>query len=257
VSRRADIITAAVAVAVHAVAALAIARQERRPAPVKRPIEVEFRHPEPPPAPPPPPIAAPVPPPPAPRVSPRPIARKVAINTPARPTPIPPAPTPEPPSRKPAAPPVYGIAMESPIDASSAIAAPRGGSGLGVTAGGNRHGVVGGAVGGTGSGPAAPAAELSIKKMPEVDTDACGRSIHYPPEAERAGIEGKIRLRVALDARGQVTSARVLRGIGHGLDQAAVEALTHRCRFTPAIGSDGHPVAFVIESYTFAFELPR
>jgi len=227
---------------------------------VKRPIEVEFRSPEPPPAPPPPPIAAPVPPPPAPRVSPRPIARKVAINTPARPTPIPAAPilpsAPEP-TKRAAAPPVYGIAMESPTDASSAVAAPRGGSGLGVTAGGSRHGVVGGAVGGTGSGPAAPAAELSIKKMPEVDTDACGRSIHYPPEAERAGIEGKIRLRVALDARGQVTSARVLRGIGHGLDQAAVEALTHRCRFTPAIANDGRPVPFVIESYTFAFELPR
>jgi protein TonB len=256
VSRRADIVTAAVAVAVHAVAALAVARQERRPAPVKPPIEVEFRHAEPPP-PAPPPIAAPVPPPPAPRLAPRPIARKVAIATPARPTPIPPAPTPEPPSRRPAAPPVYGIAMESPTDASSAVAAPRGGSGLGVATGGSRRGVVGGAVGGTGSGPAGPAAELSIKKMPEVDTDACGRSINYPPEAERAGIEGKVRLRVALDARGQVTSARVLRGIGYGLDQAAVEALTHRCRFTPAIGGDGHPVAFVIESYSFAFELPR
>ena len=93
--------------------------------------------------------------------------------------------------------------------------------------------------------------------MPEIDTEACGRTIHYPPEAERAGIEGKVRLRVALDARGHVTSARVLRGLGYGLDQAAVDALTHRCRFTPAIATDGRPTPFVIESYTFDFELPR
>jgi protein TonB len=107
------------------------------------------------------------------------------------------------------------------------------------------------------SGPVGPASELSIKQMPEVDTDACGRSIGYPAAAESAGIEGKVRLRVALDARGHVTSARVLRGLGYGLDEAAVEALMHRCRFTPAIASDGRPAPFVIESYTFAFELPR
>ena len=100
-------------------------------------------------------------------------------------------------------------------------------------------------------------AVLAIKTMPEVDTDACGRSISYPPEAERAGVEGKVRLRVALDARGRVSSARVLRGLGHGLDEAAVEALTHRCRFTPAIATDGRLVPFVIESYSFSFELPR
>jgi len=130
----------------------------------------------------------------------------------------------------------------------------RGGTGLAAP---------GGKGGGTRGGPPGPpgepgaGGELAIKTMPEVDTDACGRSISYPPEAERAGIEGKVRLRVALDARGRVSSARVLRGLGHGLDEAAVEALTRRCRFTPAIATDGRPVAFVIESYSFVFELPR
>jgi protein TonB len=142
--------------------------------------------------------------------------------------------------------------MESPTDASSSVAVSRGGSGLGVAAG-PRPGAATGSV----AGVAGPARELAIARMPEVDTDACGRSIGYPPEAERAGIEGKVRLRVALDARGQVMSARVLRGLGHGLDQAAVEALSRRCRFTPAIATDGRAVPFVIESYTFTFELPR
>ena len=148
-------------------------------------------------------------------------------------------------------PPVYGFAMESPTDASSAVAAVRGGTGI-AAPGGKSGGTRGGPPGEPGAG-----GELAIKTMPEVDTDACGRSISYPPEAERAGIEGKVRLRVALDARGRVSSARVLRGLGHGLDEAAVEALTRRCRFTPAIATDGRPVPFVIESYSFVFELPR
>jgi protein TonB len=256
VSRRADIVTAALAIAAHAVVGFAITRQDARPKPAKRTIDVEFRKPTPPP--PPPPVAAQPEPAPAKQPAPRPIARKVAVRTLApKASPAPPSPTPPAPAAAPApkaAPPVYGIAMESPTDASSAVAAPRGGSGRGVAGGVGRQ--PSGAPGGTGSGPAI-AAELSIKQMPEVDTEACGRSIGYPAEAERAGIEGKVRLRVALDARGKVTSARVLRGLGYGLDQAAVEALTHRCRFTPAIAADGRPAPFVIESYTFAFELPR
>jgi periplasmic protein TonB len=248
VSRRADIVTAAVAVAVHAVAAIAIAHQHPRAVAVRpRPVEVELRRPPPPPPPQgaaPRPTAAP-----APR-APRPIARKVALSP--APQPIPPAPSP--PRRAAPLPPVYGFAMESPTDASSTIAAARGGAGIADPAGkgGNPRGGPPGPPGETGAG-----GELAIKTMPEVDTDACGRSISYPPEAERAGIEGKVRLRVALDARGRVSSARVLRGLGHGLDEAAVEALTRRCRFTPAIASDGRPVPFVIESYSFLFELPR
>jgi protein TonB len=112
-----------------------------------------------------------------------------------------------------------------------------------------------GSSGGAGSG--AFASELEIKQMPEIDTEACGRSIAYPEEAERNGIEGKVRLRVTLDERGRVSGVRVLSGLGHGLDQAAVDALKHRCKFTPAIARDGRPVPFIVESYTFNFELPR
>jgi len=228
------------------VAAIAIAHQRPRAVAVRpRPVEVEFRRPAP--TSPPPQVAAPRPTP-APR-APRPIARKVAISP--APQPIPPAPSPAPAPKAAPLPPVYGFAMESPTDVSAAVAAVRGGTGIAAP---------GGKGGGTrGAPPGEPGAggELAIKTMPEVDTDACGRSISYPPEAERAGIEGKVRLRVALDARGRVSSARVLRGLGHGLDEAAVEALTRRCRFTPAIATDGRPVPFVIESYSFVFELPR
>ena len=244
-ARRADIVTTVVAVAVHAVAALAVAHQRPRKAAVRpRPVEVEFRRPAP--APPPQPQAQAPRPTPPPRAA-RPIARKLAMSPAPRPMPTAPR-------RAATLPPVYGFAMESPTDASSAIAAARGGTGLadpGVSSKG-AHGGAPAARGEPGAGGV-----LAIKTMPEVDTDACGRSIAYPPDAERAGVEGKVRLRVALDARGRVSSARVLRGLGHGLDEAAVEALTHRCHFTPAISTDGQPVPFVIESYSFLFELPR
>jgi protein TonB len=253
VFRRPDIVTAVVAIAVHAVVALVVVQQRPRPVVVRpRPVEVEFKRPAPEPPPPPPQAAAPRP---TPQRAPRPIARKVAMSSAPKPVPSTlSAPQDPPPRRAAPLPPVYGFAMESPTDVGSSIAAAQGGSGIAEPGAKGR--------GARGSAPAAPGepgagGELSIKTMPEVDTDACGRSITYPPDAERAGVEGKVRLRVALDARGRVSSARVLRGLGHGLDEAAVDALTHRCRFTPAIATDGRAVAFVIESYSFVFELPR
>ena len=78
-----------------------------------------------------------------------------------------------------------------------------------------------------------------------------------PREAEESGTEGEVRLRVSLTEEGRVHAVRVLSGLGHGLDAAAVDAIKNRCKFKPAIGRDGQPVAFVIESYKFHFELPR
>ena len=48
-----------------------------------------------------------------------------------------------------------------------------------------------------------------------------------PAEAEQLGIEGDVKLRVELDDKGKVHGIKVLSGLGHGLDQAAVYALTH------------------------------
>jgi TonB family protein len=87
--------------------------------------------------------------------------------------------------------------------------------------------------------------------------DACGRTITYPRDAEALGIEGDVKLRVSLDEHGSVRELAVLSGLGHGLDQAAEHALRSQCRFAPAIDSDENPMAYVIASYTFHFELPR
>jgi TonB family protein len=93
--------------------------------------------------------------------------------------------------------------------------------------------------------------------MPEVDTEACGRAAVYPHDAEQSGKEGDVRLRVALTEQGRVHDVRVLTSMGRGFDTAAVDAIKNRCKFKPAISRDGQPVAFVIQSYTFHFEMPR
>lgn len=46
----------------------------------------------------------------------------------------------------------------------------------------------------------------------------------YTDQARAAGIEGKVRVELTVDATGKVVDAKVLSGLGHGLDEAAVAA---------------------------------
>jgi periplasmic protein TonB len=46
----------------------------------------------------------------------------------------------------------------------------------------------------------------------------------YTDDARAAGIEGRVRVEVSLDETGKVLSARVVSGLGHGLDDSAVDA---------------------------------
>jgi protein TonB len=63
----------------------------------------------------------------------------------------------------------------------------------------------------------------------------------YTEEARRAGIEGRVVLELAIDEHGEVTAARVIDGLGYGLDEAAVAA-AKTMRFAAAIDG-GRPVA--------------
>ncbi|HET9177510.1 MAG TPA: energy transducer TonB [Terriglobia bacterium] len=62
----------------------------------------------------------------------------------------------------------------------------------------------------------------------------------YPPEARRLRIEGEVVLSVLFGSSGNLRVLKVEQGLGHGMDQAAVEA-AERIRFKPA-ERDGHPV---------------
>jgi protein TonB len=46
----------------------------------------------------------------------------------------------------------------------------------------------------------------------------------YTSEAREASIAGKVRVELTVDATGHVSAARVLEGLGHGLDEAALTA---------------------------------
>jgi periplasmic protein TonB len=62
----------------------------------------------------------------------------------------------------------------------------------------------------------------------------------YTEEARAAGVEGKVRIELTVDARGAVKSVRVLESLGHGLDEAATRAV-QAATFEPALAC-GVPV---------------
>ena len=62
----------------------------------------------------------------------------------------------------------------------------------------------------------------------------------YTEEARRLGLQGEVLVQVLFGANGQVHALRVVRGLGHGLDEAAVNA-SNQIRFKPA-QQNGQPV---------------
>jgi TonB family protein len=64
----------------------------------------------------------------------------------------------------------------------------------------------------------------------------------YTGEARKLGVEGEVLVEVIFRASGQVQTVRVVRGLGHGLDEAALRA-AGQIRFKPAL-QEGHAVDF-------------
>jgi TonB family protein len=63
----------------------------------------------------------------------------------------------------------------------------------------------------------------------------------YSDAARAAGVKGVVELRIIVDAAGNVLNPTVITGLGSGLDQKAIEAVS-QWKFTPAY-KDGKPVA--------------
>ena len=61
----------------------------------------------------------------------------------------------------------------------------------------------------------------------------------YTEEARKQRIEGEVLLQVVFEASGQIRVLKVIRGLGHGLDEAAIRA-AEQIRFKPAL-RDGQP----------------
>ena len=61
----------------------------------------------------------------------------------------------------------------------------------------------------------------------------------YTEDARRARVEGEVLLEVVLEASGHIKVLRVVRGLGHGLDESAIRA-AEQINFKPAL-RDGQP----------------
>lgn len=77
----------------------------------------------------------------------------------------------------------------------------------------------------------------------------------YPPEAEKAGLEAQVIVFLDVDKQGRVTRAVVKEPVGHGFDEAAIEA-GKKLLFEPAREADGKPFAATIR-YRYTFTLKR
>jgi len=93
------------------------------------------------------------------------------------------------------------------------------------------------------SGPATTQVEIISKPSPI-----------YTQEARQLKLEGEVLLEVMFGANGQVHVNRVVRGLGHGLDEAAVTAAS-QMRFKPAqrMGSPVDSVAIVHVVFQLAY----
>ncbi len=76
----------------------------------------------------------------------------------------------------------------------------------------------------------------------------------YSDEARQAGVEGTVVLSVVVDEQGMPTQLRVLRPLGHGLDEKAIEAL-QQWRFKPGM-KENKPVR-VQATIEVNFRLPK
>jgi protein TonB len=68
----------------------------------------------------------------------------------------------------------------------------------------------------------------------------------YPAAARAAQIEGVVKFEATIDEEGRVTSVRILEGLGHGLDEATIEAI-QQWAFEPALRC-GKPTRTTIKS---------
>jgi TonB family protein len=91
------------------------------------------------------------------------------------------------------------------------------------------------------SAPAQPASAVAPVRVDRPVEIVFKPSPEYTDEARSARIEGTVTLELEFTAAGEVRVLRVVRGLGHGLDEAAERAAL-KIRFKPAQSSDGRAV---------------
>jgi protein TonB len=75
---------------------------------------------------------------------------------------------------------------------------------------------------------------IAVEEMPEPlgGLKSIQEKIVYPEIALRARVEGKVFVKAFVDETGKVTSAEIVKGIGAGCDEAAIDAVL-QTKFSP------------------------
>lgn len=191
---------------------------------------------------------------PAPKVTPKPkqAPKKAAMKRPQAPPPPNDAPPKKPPAKPPK--PVFGVSMNSVVTGGS-------GGGMAVAVGNTLMAKPDEkftppeeispyvAPKGLPQKKSGPVASYRLTEMP---TPKKLIKAAYPREARELGIQGRVRMKLTIDEAGRVIKASVIKGLGHGLDEAARTAAL-QFLFTPArIGKK--PVSTVI-AFTYNWEI--
>jgi TonB family protein len=83
---------------------------------------------------------------------------------------------------------------------------------------------------------------IAVEQMPEPigGIKAIQEKIQYPELAKRAGVEGKVYVLAMINDKGDVDRVQIIRGLGTGLDEAAMDAVK-QTKFKPGM-QKGKPV---------------
>lgn len=99
-----------------------------------------------------------------------------------------------------------------------------------------------------GGGSAAPLAVVADRE-PRIREEV---RLDYPADAREAEVDGEVELLVTIDVNGRVVAVKVLRGVGYGLDEAAVQAI-RQSRWEPGVRT-GAPATLSVR-YVYRFVL--
>lgn len=81
------------------------------------------------------------------------------------------------------------------------------------------------------------------------------KNLIYPEKAKAEGIEGRVFITFTIEKDGSVSNVKILRGIGGGCEEAAVEMIKNMPKWKPG-KQRGKPVRFQF-TLPIKFELPK
>jgi protein TonB len=81
------------------------------------------------------------------------------------------------------------------------------------------------------------------------------KNLKYPEAAKEKGIEGRVFVQFVIEKDGSISNVKILRGIGGGCEEAAVEMIKNMPKWKPG-KQRGKPVRFQFV-LPIKFELPK